>query len=134
MLLVFIRSASLAHRREVSNQYSQHTLSWRNNKKVKCRIQSNYGTYPYKYTVKQFRSLQITTLVLFCQLLYTGICCGYPFELHRLVDAIQMSTYNICFYKGIYCRYPFELHRLVNAIQMSTYNICFYKEKYEKNA
>ena len=28
-----------------------------------------------------------------------GICCGYPFELHRLVTAIQMSTHNICFYK-----------------------------------
>ena len=24
---------------------------------------------------------------------------GYPFELHRLVDAIQMGTHNICFYK-----------------------------------
>ena len=29
---------------------------------------------------------------------YKGICCGYPFELHRLVDAIQMNTHNICFY------------------------------------
>ena len=27
------------------------------------------------------------------------ICCGYSFELHRLVDAIQMSTHNICIYK-----------------------------------
>ena len=35
----------------------------------------------------------------FCLFLYKGICCGYPFELHRLVDAIQMSSYNICFYK-----------------------------------
>ena len=28
-------------------------------------------------------------------------CCGYPFELHQLVDAIQMSTHNICFIKKI---------------------------------
>ena len=28
-----------------------------------------------------------------------GICCGYSFELHRLVDAIQLSTHNICLYK-----------------------------------
>ena len=33
----------------------------------------------------------------FCLLLYKGICCGYPFELHQLVDAIQMSTHSICF-------------------------------------
>ena len=31
--------------------------------------------------------------------LYNGICCGYPFELHRLVDAIQMGIHNICRYK-----------------------------------
>ena len=24
------------------------------------------------------------------------ICCGYSFELHQQVDAIQMGTYNIC--------------------------------------
>ena len=44
---------------------------------------------------------QRTTLCVFylCDFLYKGICCGYPFELHRLVDAIQMSTHNICLYK-----------------------------------
>ena len=35
----------------------------------------------------------------FSDLLYKGICCGYSFELHRQVDAIQMSTHNICLYK-----------------------------------
>ena len=63
------------------------------------RIWPNYRTYPYKRTVKKFRSLQITTSVLFSLLLYRGICCGYPFELHRQVDAIQMSTHNICLCK-----------------------------------
>ena len=33
--------------------------------KVTYRIRSNYCTHPYKRTVKQFRSLQITTSVLF---------------------------------------------------------------------
>ena len=28
-----------------------------------------------------------------------SICCGYSFELHRQVDAIQMGTHNICLYK-----------------------------------
>ena len=63
------------------------------------RIRPNYRTYPYKHTVKKFRSLQITTSVLFSLLLYKGICCGYSFELHRQVDAIQMSTHNICLCK-----------------------------------
>ena len=62
-------------------------------------IRSNYRTYPYKRTVKKFHSLQITASVLFSLLLYKGICCGYSFELHRLVDAIQMISHNIYFYK-----------------------------------
>ena len=37
--------------------------------------------------------------VYFCLFLHKGICCWYPFELHLLVDAIQMSSHNICFYK-----------------------------------
>ena len=68
-------------------------------KDLTYRIRSNYRTYPYKRTVKKFRSLQITASVLFSLLLYKGICCGYSFKLHRLVDAIQMSSHNICFYK-----------------------------------
>ena len=33
--------------------------------------------------------------VLFSDFLNKGICCGHPFELRRLVDAIQMITHNI---------------------------------------
>ena len=29
-------------------------------------------------------------------------CCGHSFELPRLVEAIQMSSHNICFYKEFY--------------------------------
>ena len=36
---------------------------------------------------------------LFSDFLYKSICCGYSFELHRQVDAIQMGTHNICLYK-----------------------------------
>ena len=46
--------------------------------------QPNYHTYPYKCTVKQFRSVQITANVLsFLSVLLKGICCGNPFELHQ---------------------------------------------------
>ena len=34
-----------------------------------------------------------------------SICCGYPFELHRQVDAIQIGTHNICLYKNINKKY-----------------------------
>ena len=30
-----------------------------------------------------------------------GICCGHSFEVHGQVDAIQMSTHNICFLKEV---------------------------------
>ena len=33
--------------------------------------------------------------------LYKSICYGYSFELHQLVDAIQMGTHNICLYKEV---------------------------------
>ena len=39
---------------------------------------------------------------LFSDFLNKSICCGYLFELHRLVDAIQMSTHNICLYRQNY--------------------------------
>ena len=35
----------------------------------------------------------------FPDFLYKSICCGYSFELHQQVDAIQMGTRNICLYK-----------------------------------
>ena len=37
----------------------------------------------------------------FSDFLYKGICCGYSFELHQQVNAVQMSTYNICLYKEV---------------------------------
>ena len=41
----------------------------------------------------------------FSDFLYKGICCGYSFELHRQVNAIQMSTHNICLYKEVKKKY-----------------------------
>ena len=39
--------------------------------------------------------------VFFVYFLYKSICCGYSFELHRQVDAIQMGTHNICLNKVV---------------------------------
>ena len=41
----------------------------------------------------------------FSDFLYKGICCGYSFELHRQVSAIQMCTHSICFYKLVDKKY-----------------------------
>ena len=34
-----------------------------------------------------------------------SIGCGYSFELHRQVNAIQMGTHNICLYKRVDNKY-----------------------------
>ena len=44
-------------------------------------------------------------MLFFSDFLYKSICCGYSFELHRQVDAIQMCTHNICVYKQVYKTY-----------------------------
>ena len=41
----------------------------------------------------------------FSDFLYKSICCGYSFELHQFVNAIQMSTHNICLYKEVDKKY-----------------------------
>ena len=52
------------------------------------------------YKKDQKRTYLMITAI-FSDFLYKGIRCGYSFELHRLVDAIQMSTHNICFCKKV---------------------------------
>ena len=51
----------------------------------------------------QQRSHQMMLMRCFCGLFsdfpYKSICCGYLFELHGQVNAIQMDTHNICLYK-----------------------------------
>ena len=44
-------------------------------------------------------------VVFFSDFLYKSICCGFAFELHRQVDAIQMGTHNICLYKEVDKKY-----------------------------
>ena len=39
--------------------------------------------------------------ILFSDFLYKNICCGYSLELPRQVEAIQMSSRNICFNKEV---------------------------------
>ena len=41
----------------------------------------------------------------FSDFLYKGIYCGYSFELHQQVDAIQTRTHNLCLYKKVNKKY-----------------------------
>ena len=63
-----------------------------------------------KKTKDQQRTYQMMLMRCFCvvvfpDFLYKSICCGYTFELHRQVDAIQMVTNNICLYKEVDKKY-----------------------------
>ena len=42
-----------------------------------------------------------TYAISFSDFPYKSMCCGYSFDLPRLVEAIQMITQNICFYKVV---------------------------------
>ena len=61
----------------------------------------------YKKDQKRMYLMMIMRVFLFVffYFLYKGICCGYSFELHRQVDAIQMSIHNICLYKEVKKKY-----------------------------
>ena len=52
-------------------------------------IQLNYTTHPYKHSVMQFRSLQLTACVLFVNFFIKA----------HVVNALKMGTHNMCFYK-----------------------------------
>ena len=55
----------------------------------------------YKKKERSEKDLFDIDYAIFSDFLYKRICCGYSFELHRQVDAIQMSTHNICLYKEV---------------------------------
>ena len=57
-----------------------------------------------RYKKDQKRTYQ-DDYAIFSDFLYKGICYGCSFELHRQVDAIQMSTHNICLYKEVKKKY-----------------------------
>ena len=52
----------------------------------------------------------------------------YQMMLMRFLFILFFFIIIIFFIKSMCCRYPFELHRQVDAIQMWTNNICLYKE------
>ena len=57
------------------------------------------------YKKDQKRTFDDDYAIFFPDFLHEDIYCGYSFELHRLVDAIQMSTHKICLYKEVDKKY-----------------------------
>ena len=76
-----------------------------------------YGAFKicaYLYLGYSLKIHQMMLMPCFCvffssDFLYKSICCGYSFELQWQVDAIQMSTHNICFYKVVDKKYTGSL-------------------------
>ena len=68
------------------------------------------GKYVSTYTKGTLKKDQrkICLMILmqfFSDFLYKSVCCGYSFELHQQVDAIQMSTHIICLFKEVERKY-----------------------------
>ena len=57
-------------------------------------------------------------------LLYKSICCGYSFELHRQVDAIQMGTHNICLYKEVDKKYTGCYLKTTEVLDCALIGVC----------
>ena len=104
--------------RGASNEYPQHMFPWKITvfdliTALCAYVFQNYWEHSVvvKYTIKGTFKKKSEKDVFddyanFCLIvLKKGICCGYSFELHRQVDAIQMSTHNICLYKKVDKKY-----------------------------
>ena len=64
---------------------------------TKDTLKNKYQQRPYLVFMRGF----FFFLIFFIK----TICCGYSFELHQQVDAIQMGTHNICLYKEVDKKY-----------------------------
>ena len=61
--------------------------------------------YVSTYFKKDQQTYLLMFMIFFSDFLYKSICCGYSFELHRQIDAIQMGTHNISLYKEVDKKY-----------------------------
>ena len=60
----------------------------------------------------------------FSDFLYKSICCGYSFELHQQVGAIQMGTHNICLYKEVDKNYTGCNLRTMDLLECALIGVC----------
>ena len=71
--------------------------------KLAVKYSPNKGNFKERSAEDFMRSIFNDAYAIFFSdfLLYKSICYGYLFEMPRLVEAIQMSSHNICFYKVV---------------------------------
>ena len=74
----------------------------------------------------QKRPCLMIIMRFFSNFIYKGICCGYSFELHRQVDAIQMSTHNICLYKEVQKKYTGCNLKTTEFLDCALIGVCAY--------
>ena len=69
----------------------------------------------------------------FPDFLHKSICCGYTFELHRQVDAIQMGSHNKCLYQQVDKRYTGCILKTTELLDCAHRGMCGNKVEYGKS-
>ena len=62
--------------------------------------------------------------IVFFYFIYESIYCGYSFELHRQVDAIQMGTHNICLYTEVDKKYSGSNLKTTELLDCALIGVC----------
>ena len=76
------------------------------------------------YKKRSEKNLFDDDYAIFSDFLYKGICCGYSFELHRQVNAIQMSTHNICLHKEVKKKYTGYNLKTMKLLDCALIGVC----------
>ena len=63
-------------------------------------------------------------LFFFSGFLYKSIIYGYPYELYRQVDAIQMGSHNICLYEEVDKKYTGCILKTMESLDCSLIGVC----------
>ena len=76
--------------------------------------------------IDQRRTYQTMLMQFFSSsdFLYKSIHCGYLFELHQQVDAIQMGSHNICLYKEVDKKYPGCILKTTELLDCALIGVC----------
>ena len=96
--------------------YTKFTLKKKKKKKKKKkRSAKNISNDAYQMILWGFFS---------SVLLYKSICCGYSFEMHEQVDAIQMGTHYVCLYKAVDNKYTDCYLKTTKLLDCALIGIC----------
>ena len=92
--------------------------------KLVVKYVSTYTKSTHKIDQQRTYLMMLLRCVSVFSSLYKGICCGYPFELHQLVDAIQMGIHNICLYKETDKKYTGCNLKTIESLACALIGVC----------